>query len=73
MKLIPYYIIDYFQNCNTKTFEKITNQTKYKKPNIPSHLPIFWLDFDKANHSFLHLFLLLGERDFQKNAAWGNE
>ena len=41
MKLIPYYIIDYFQNCNTKTFEKITNQTKYKKPNIPSHLPIF--------------------------------
>ena len=49
----------------------IANHTKYKKPNVPSH--IFWLNFDKANYSFLHSFLVLGETDFRKNAAWGNE
>ena len=32
----------------------------------------FWMNFDKANHSFLHPFLLLEETDFLKNAAWGN-
>ena len=30
------------------------------------------LNFE-ANHSLLHPFLLLGETDFRKNAAWRNE
>ena len=34
--------------------------------NVPSHLHIFWLNFDKANHSILHHFLLLEETGFQK-------
>ena len=29
------------QNCKAITFEKIANRTKYKKPNVPSHLHIF--------------------------------
>ena len=67
IKLIPYYMIDIIYKAIT--FEKIANHTKYKKSNVPSHLHIFWLNFDKANHSFLHPFLLLGETDFRKNAA----
>ena len=58
-----------WQNCKVITFVKNSNHTKYKKSNVPSHLHIFWLNFDKANHSFLHLFLLLRETDFRKNAA----
>ena len=54
----------YFQNCKAISFEKIADHTKYKKPNVQSHLHILWLNFDKANHSFLHTFLLLGEIDF---------
>ena len=27
-------------NCKAITFEKIANHTKYKKPNVPSHLHI---------------------------------
>ena len=66
-------MIDYYQNCKAIIFEKIENQTKYKKPNVLSHLHIFWLNFDKENHIFLYPFLLLGEINFRKNAAWGNE
>ena len=63
----------YLQNCKAIIFEKIGNHKKYKKPNAPSHLHIFWLNFGKANHSFLHPFLLLGETDFRKNVALGIE
>ena len=56
----------YLQNCNTITFEKIAYQTK-KKPNVPSHLHIFCLSFDKTFH---HPFLLLGQTDFWENTAW---
>ena len=45
---------------------------KYISPNVPSHLHIFWLNFDKANHSFLHPFLL-GENRFSKYSAWSFE
>ena len=31
----------YLQNCKAITFVKIANYTKYKKPNVPSHLHIF--------------------------------
>ena len=30
----------YLQNFKAITFEKIANHTKYKKPNVPSHLHI---------------------------------
>ena len=64
----------YLQNCKAITFaKKKINHTKNKLPNGPSHLYIFWLNFDKGNHSFLHHFLLLCETDFLKNAAWKNE
>ena len=40
--------------------------------NVPSHFHILWLNFDKANHSFLHPFLLdpWGNR-FSKKCTWG--
>ena len=63
----------YLQNCKAITFRKIANNTKYKKPNVPSHFHIFWVNFDKENHSFLYPFLLLEETDFQKNSAWNPE
>ena len=57
-------MIDYDQNCKAIIFEKIENQRKYKKPNVPIHLHIFWLNFDKENHIFFYSFLLLGEINF---------
>ena len=63
----------YLQNYKSIPFEKIASRTNYKKPNVPSHLHIFWLNLDKANHSFFHPFLLSEEIDFRKNAAWRNE
>ena len=44
-----------------------------RKANVPSHLHIFRLNFDKPNHCFPNPFLLLGETDFQNNAAYRNE
>ena len=67
LNLIPYYVIDII--CTSITFRKITNHTKYKQPNVPSHLHILGMNFDKANHSLLHYFLLLGETD-SKNSSW---
>ena len=58
----------YLQNCKSNTFEIKANHEKYKKPNIPSHLHIFWLNFDKAHYSFLDPSLMLRETDFRKNA-----
>ena len=63
----------YLENYKSITFEEIKKHTKYKKPNIPSHLRISRLNFDKVNRSFPRTFLLLWEIDFQKNAEWGNE
>ena len=34
--------------------------------NVPIHLHIFLLNFDKTNHSFLHPFFLFAEADFRK-------
>ena len=31
----------YLENCNTITFKKIANHTKYEKPNVSNHLDIF--------------------------------
>ena len=62
----------YSQNYKAITFRKITNHTKYKLTDVPSHLHIFWLNFDKENHSFLHPFRLGGNR-FSKNSTWSFE
>ena len=56
----------YLQNYKAITSEKIANHTKYKKPDLASHLYIFWLNFDKANHSFLQPFLMLGKQIFER-------
>ena len=58
------------QSSVSGTLEIIQNANTL---NVPNHHHIFWLNFGKPNHSFLHLFLLLGETDFWKSAAWGNE
>ena len=52
---------------------KMANHAKYKKPNVPSYLHIFWQNFDKANRRFFQLFLLFGETDFRTNANWGSQ
>ena len=41
LKLISYCKMMLFTKLYIITFEKIANQTKYKKPNIRSHLNIF--------------------------------
>ena len=39
---MPCYMIDItYKTVKAITFEKIANHTKYKKPNVPSHLHIF--------------------------------
>ena len=40
-----------------------------KQINFPGHLDIFWLNFNKENHSFLHSFRLGGKR-FPKSSTW---
>ena len=67
INLIPHYRY-HLQNCKAITFRKIINHIKYKEPNVPSHLHIFWSNFDKAI-SFLHLFRL-GGNAFSKTPAW---
>ena len=70
IKLIPYYMIDIiYKTVKSSLLKKNANHTKYKKSNVASHLHIFWLNFDKVNHSFLHPFLLLGEKDFRNNVG----
>ena len=63
----------YLKTVKPSHWKKLQIKQKIKKHNIPSHLYIFWLNIVKANHIFLYPFLLLGEIDFRKNAAWGNE
>ena len=62
-----------YKTVKPSHLKKIANHTKNEKPNVPSHLHIFGLNFDKANHCFPNLFLLLVETDFQNNAAYRNE
>ena len=33
--------------------------------NLICHIIFFWLNFNKANHSFLHPFLLFGKKIFE--------
>ena len=40
----------------------MTNHTKYKYTNVPSHLHISSLNSDKANLSFPHPFYLKGSK-----------
>ena len=66
-------MLDTIYKTVNPSFERIANDAKYKKPNVPSYLYIFWLNFDKANHSFLHPCILLRETDFRDRAAGKNE
>ena len=58
----------YSQNCKVITFRKITNHRRHKQTNVRSHLHVFWLNFDEANHSFLHPFRL-GRNRFSQNST----
>ena len=61
----------YLQNCKAITFRKITNHAKYKKPNVPGHLYIFWLILMKQ---IIAPPLSAVERNrFSKNSAWNFE
>ena len=44
---------------------------RYEQLNVLSYLHIFWLDFHKANYSFLHPFLLFGKHIFEKTLRGG--
>ena len=71
INLIPHYLIDIIhKTVKSSHLEKL--QIKQNINNVPSHLHIFWLNFDKANHSFLHPFRLGGNR-FSKNSTWSFE
>ena len=54
VKLIPHYLIDIIYKIVAKaiTFRKIAIIPNGKKTNVPSHVHIFWLNFDRANHRF---------------------
>ena len=51
----------YLRDCTAVAFENPTDHTKYKQPDALNQIRIFRLNFDEANHSFLHSFLLLEE------------
>ena len=52
-------IYDYLQNCKAIEFEKIIQNINNLRFQV-TFMYIFWLSFDKANHSFPYPFLLLG-------------
>ena len=61
--LIKHYLIDIIY--------KIVKPSHLEK-KFSSHLRVFWLNFDRANHSFLHHFRLRGNR-LSKNFTWSFE
>ena len=64
------YDRDIIQDCKTITFEKIADHTKYKKPNVPSHLHIFRLDFVKQI-IVLSIPFAVGGKKFSKECCLG--
>ena len=73
INLIPHYFIDIIRKTvKPSNLEKLQILENIKKLIIPSHLHIFWLNFDKANHSLLHSFRFGGNR-FSKNSTWSFE
>ena len=70
INLSPHYLIDIIHKT-VKLWHLKKNNKSYNlnKLNVARHLDIFWLNFGKANHSFLHPFHLGGKR-FLKNSAW---
>ena len=74
IKLIPYYMIDItYKTVKSSHLKKLQVIHTIKNLMFQFFFMFFWLNFEKTNHSFLHPFLLLGEADFWKNAAWGDE
>ena len=54
-----------YKTVKPSHLEKLQIIQNLNKLNVPSYLHIFWLNFDVANHSFLHPFRLW-ETGFQK-------
>ena len=68
---MPHYLIDI--NYKTVLASHLAKlQIMQNINNVPRHLHIFWLNFDKANRSFLHPFHL-GENRLSKNCTWSFE
>ena len=64
----------YLQNCKAFTFRKITNHAKSKQTNVPSHLHIFWSNFDIVEQIIAFSTpSVLGETDFSTWCfEWGS-
>ena len=71
INLIPHIIHETIKPSHIKNSKPCKSKTIQinKLTNTPGHLDIFWLYFNKANHSFLHSFLL-GGNNFSKYSAW---
>ena len=61
-----------YKTVKPSHLKKLQIIKKTKKPNVSSRLHILWLNFGKANDSFLHPFLFVGNR-FSKKSAWNLE
>ena len=73
-KLNTHYMIDIiFKTAKLSYLETMQIKKIYKKPNFQSHLHIFQLNFDKANHCFLQPFFCWRKKIFKKFSAWGFE
>ena len=66
-------MIDIFYKTVKSHLKKLQIIQNINNVNVPTHLNIFWLNSDKANHGFLHTFLMLWEEGFRKNTAWRDE
>ena len=70
---MPYYMINIiYKTVRSSPLKKL--QIIQNIYNIcTKSLSFFKVNFDKGDHSLLHLFLMLEKQVFEKNAAFGNE
>ena len=71
INLVLHYLIDMIHKTvklsHLKKSQIIQKQNNLN--NVPGLLNIFWLNFNKAHHSFLHPFCL-GKNWFSKTSTW---
>ena len=73
INLIPHYLIDIiYKTVKPSHLEKLKIIRNVDKPMFQTIVIFFWLNFDRANHSFLHPFCL-GANRFLKNTTWSFE
>ena len=73
INLIPHYLIDIiYKTVKPSHLEKLKIIRNVDKPMFQAIVIFFWLNFDRANHSFLHPFCL-GANRFLKNTTWSFE